>query len=394
MAGGKTWDDADSDVKEFRNLVLMADSEIIKYGPKSQVKFTDAEIIYHLSGSLDCAQRDNKRMILENTTLENEVLELRKVHINQDELKTQVSFLENMVKFYKELETILKGKIADLELKASAMFKSCTVAKEIFNKQAVDQTVGIGYDYNEAVGLLGINTPNLVSAKERGIPHVLKGVDEPLFRKSVAETPNLLSIVIQEEMRIEDVANGIVLNNDKSAKNKTTKNVKSKKVVPKKPVKVDESTSSCTTGLGFDKKKKCNNMTNMHAMPVNNSSHKPCGILNCMQCAFNVMSSYFNSMNASSNMSAPRQFINHKKHVRSRTVTPPNPSSRTSNPPKVMVKTWTPKLKPKSVKAVYRVKCAVPVKDVIVKIKNVVLPDKGQFFKYSGPNQIWVLKEV
>ena len=58
-------------------------------------------------------------------------------------------------------------------------------SKEIFNQQDISQTVGISYDYKEAIGKLSINSPNKVSAKERGIPHVLKGVDKPLFRKSI-----------------------------------------------------------------------------------------------------------------------------------------------------------------------------------------------------------------
>ena len=77
-------------------------------------------------------------------------------------------------------------------------------AKEIFNQQAISQTIGIGYDYNEAVEKLSINSPNRVSAKERGIHHVLKGVDKPLFRKSIAEPLNETSIIIQEELRTED----------------------------------------------------------------------------------------------------------------------------------------------------------------------------------------------
>ena len=49
-------------------------------------------------------------------------------------------------------------------------------AKELFNQITINQTVGIGFDYNEAEGKLSINTPNRVSAEEMGIPHVLKGV--------------------------------------------------------------------------------------------------------------------------------------------------------------------------------------------------------------------------
>ena len=84
------------------------------------------------------------------------------MHINQDKLKVEVGFLENIVNCYKQLEINLKGII---------------------------------------IGKLSINSPNKVGAKERGILHVLKGFDKPLFRKSIAEPLNEASIIIQEEMR-------------------------------------------------------------------------------------------------------------------------------------------------------------------------------------------------
>ena len=98
------------------------------------------------------------------------------MHDNQDELTKKVAFLENRVNCYKQLETILKDKITELETKVRDYYNSCKMAKEIFNKQAIKQTIGIRFGYNEAVGMLGINTPNKVCAKDRGIPHVLKDV--------------------------------------------------------------------------------------------------------------------------------------------------------------------------------------------------------------------------
>ena len=172
---------------------------------KPQVTFTDTEMIYHLSGTLDCAHRENDRIILQNTTLEKQVKELRTVHINQDKIKEEIVVLENRVNFYKQLEINLKEIITNLETKVRGYYNSTVKAKEIFNQQAISQTVGIGYDYNEAVGKLSINSPNKVSAKERGIPHVLKGVDKPLFRKSIDEPLNETLFIIQEELRIEDI---------------------------------------------------------------------------------------------------------------------------------------------------------------------------------------------
>ena len=156
--------------------------------PKPKVIFTDAEMVYHLGGTLDCARRENDRIILQNNALEKEVKELKLVHINQDKLKEEVAFLENRVNCYKQLEINLKGIITELETKVRGYYNSSVKAKEIFNQQAISQTVGIGYDYNEAIGKLSINSPNRVSAKERGIPHVLKGVDKPLFRTSIDRT--------------------------------------------------------------------------------------------------------------------------------------------------------------------------------------------------------------
>ena len=58
-------------------------------------------MVYQLGGTLDCARRENDRIILQNNALEKEVKELRLVHINQDKLKEEVAFLENKLNCYK-----------------------------------------------------------------------------------------------------------------------------------------------------------------------------------------------------------------------------------------------------------------------------------------------------
>jgi hypothetical protein len=52
------------------------------------------------------------------------------------------------------------------------------------------------------------------------------------------------------------------------------------------------------------------------------------------------------------------------------------------------------KPKQQAVKAKYRVKCPVLVVESVKEPRNVILPNKGQFFKYAGPNQAWVRKKV
>ena len=298
LVEGKSWDDSKSEDEEVDNHSLMAISDNPS-SSKPQVTFTGTEMIYHLSGTLDCAIRENDRIILQNNALEKEVKELRTVHINQDKIKEEVALLENRVNLYKQLEINLKEIITGIETKVRGYYNSTVKAKEIFNQQAISQTVGIGYYYNEAVGKLSINSPNRVSAKERGIPHRVKGVDKPLFRKSIDEPLNETSIIIQEEMHTEDR-----LNND----------AMSNKSLPEVSVKVVSTTE---TDLDTDKVEKKDNMNNMTKLDL---SHKACGVANYMSCAFNVMYVYFNSQHASSEETAPRQQMNNKKHVKTKIV--------------------------------------------------------------------------
>ncbi|KAK1388395.1 hypothetical protein POM88_016573 [Heracleum sosnowskyi] len=352
LAEGKSWDDTDSDEQdgEAGNLALMA-NEGSTSSFMSEVKFTDSEMIYHLSSTVSCARSENDRIILLNTALEKEVKELRLVHVNQDELTKKIAFLENRVNCYIQLETILKDQITGLETKVNAYYNSCKTGKEIFNKQAISQPIGIGYDYNEAIGELSINTPNRVSVEERGVPHVLKGIEKPFFRESLAEPLNEYSIIIQEEMCTEDLAFELANSN---------------KCMFENYVKVVSATE---TKSDIHKVDQNNSRTNM---PAINMSHKACGVVNCMSCAFNVMYVYFNSKHVSDNKTTPRQYVNNKKHVR----------SKTTSPPKTRVDSFIPKPTQKCVKASYKWKPSFVKEVEVVKFKNVVLPDKGQFFKH------------
>ena len=117
-------------------------------------------------------------------------------------------------------------------------------------------------------------------------------------------------------------------------------------------------------------------------------------LLIAMSCAFNVMYVYFNSKHASSDKTAPRQHMNSKKHVKTKIVpskhlnnvkhaknkvVPPqhvnndkNVKSKTASPPKVRTETFVPKPKQKSVKAIYKVKCSVNEKSMLLKTRLLV----------------------
>ena len=127
LAEGKSWDDSKSEDEEVDN----------PSSSNPQVTFTDADMVYHLSGTLECDRRENERIILQNNALEMEVKELRTMNINQDKLKEEVALLENRVNLYKQLEMNLKKIITSIETKVRGYFNSIVKAKDIFNKKAI-----------------------------------------------------------------------------------------------------------------------------------------------------------------------------------------------------------------------------------------------------------------
>ena len=112
LVKGKSWDDSDNDDDEVvGNLALMASSgksSSSTSSSRTEVKFTDAELISNLYHTLDCAQRTRAKDVIKITELETELEALKLVHINQDKLEKEVVFLENKVKCHKEIETFLK----------------------------------------------------------------------------------------------------------------------------------------------------------------------------------------------------------------------------------------------------------------------------------------------
>ena len=124
-------------------------------------------------------------------------------------------------------------------------------------------------------------------------------------------------------------------------------------------------------------------VTDTPVAPIFDACHKFCGVDNCMLCAFNTMSAYFKNLHAKNENTSPRQHTN-KKYAR----------AKTASPPRVRKETYVPKPKTKVYKAVVKEVSSVKSEPSISPRGSVVLPDRNQFFKFAGPNQVWVPKKV
>ena len=110
--------------------------------------------------------------------------------------------------------------------------------------------------------------------------------------------------------------------------------------------------------------------------------HKPCGEPNCMQCAMNVMTTYFSLLNANVNCTNSKSRKD-SKHTKSKTACPPK------------IRKMTPVVKPKTIFVKATNVKQEPVEDTTVHVdsKYVVTKEKGKKTKSDGPKFVWVPKK-
>ena len=411
VAKGKSWDDTDSDEEEERgNVALMAFMKPSTPPHRTggfPVDPTCPKLFMQLGLERDDARNKLKALTLEHKALKQEVHELKlkeKLVLTPkiEQLTSQLLTQTNKVEVLEYRENKLNEQLAEEKVRCLAYKESTNIVKNLVDQQVIKRKVGIGFDYNKSVGKASNITPFVKSAEDRGIPHVLKDAPKPLFKTPVAEPLLDMPVIIQYEMNLEDIENereilasvepmqvegtfsspkaGIGANGLKNNFNKPNKFVKCRN---------DNNTCSSTNNIRTSENVNVETikppvvLNNMPTVPLVDMCHKPCGVDNCMLCAFNVMSAYFKSMHANKENTTPR------KHMNSKFA-----KTKTAGPSPIKKDTYVPKPKPKVFKAVCRKVSTVKVDADVIRTGSIVKADKGQFFKYAGPNQVWVPKKV
>ena len=421
IAEGKNWDDSDNDEEgEYGNFALMADSpgtsprspqvsllsttDLSNSEYKQMVEDLSVETI-NIHRSMLALEEENAKLVLKNQILDAKNSKLELVAITVEDLKQKNEYLENKVKCNSDIEIALRTQLVELESKLQAYKNSANIAKEIIDKQCLEKKTAIGFDYSsKKIGKKPVEDSAQSNTVKDGVPHVLKNVSNPVFKKPTSEPLNEREMLIKQEMLVEDQEKQNVEKVKLPKKSTTTDESKaglgSKEPKKKKNRngKMNANKKNNSASFTNTSRKSCNNcgstghlthackkvkveskdisnVNNMFAMP---SSHKPCGISDCKLCAFNIMSAYFNLMNASLVTNTKMSNDMTKKHNRSRTASPPK--ARKGSP--------VSKAKDKFVKA------EVVEKESVKKKANNVKPVISvKSSKQQGPKQVWVPKK-
>uniref|UniRef100_A0A164VA75 CCHC-type domain-containing protein n=1 Tax=Daucus carota subsp. sativus TaxID=79200 RepID=A0A164VA75_DAUCS len=416
LAEGKSWDDTDSDEEEqLGNVAFMATTGSSSPPPAGsfQVDPTCPKLFMQLGLERDDAI---KRMKAANLKIDTLVLEIHAYKMNEmkvlkpkiEQLTMDLGLQCAKVKVLEKGEIALRLQLDEEKVKCKAFKDASMIVKELNDKQEIKRTVGIGFDYNKSVGKASNITPFKKSAEERGIPFVLKDSLKPLFKTSEAEPLLETPVVIRYELKQEDL------------KMKESNEMRDEILTNLKPIKVKGNVRLPKAGLGVNsertkfnkpnnfvnsknKNNRCHStenfksdnkvrvesidvpttMTDTSVVPAFDACHKSCSVDNCMTCAFNLMSAYFKNLHAKNENTSPRQHTNNK-HARSKTASPTH----------VRKETYVPKPKTKVYKAVVKEVSSVKSEPSISPRGSVVTPDRNQFFKFAGPNQVWVPKNV
>ena len=149
-------------------------------------------------------------------------------------------YLENKVKCNNEIEIALRKQLVELETKLQAYKNSANIAKEIIDKQCPEKNTAIGFDYSsKKIGKKPVEDSSQSNTIKDDVPHVLKNVNNPVFKKPTSEPLNEKEMLIKQEMLVED--------QEKQDVEEVT--------LPKKSVTTDESKA----GLGSKEPKKKKN---------------------------------------------------------------------------------------------------------------------------------------
>lgn len=340
--------------------------------------------------------------------LEAKVEELEAACTVDTSLRDFIKSLEHKLILKEEIEACLRNKLAELEIK-------CEAYKLAASKVYVDSGtfkkitgVGIGLDYSDLSKKEG-NRPIDTSSSDlkKEIPSILKSTVKPIFKHLVPQLEEETELIARYEIEMEDRQKAqpmtpirkVKINDprDESRAGLGAKAVKQqgKKEKGIKEVKAERIKKACyhcksTEHLSYACKANIN-VPAAHAMPATHTmnnlhqNHAQCGQPNCMPCTFNIMQTFVNLMNASSQSCSNTAASSNikKKHVRAKTVSPPRVRSDKSSP-KTDISVKSEKGKEKVESSSNVKKSASPV------VKSV----DSRSYRKAGPNQSWVPKNV
>jgi hypothetical protein len=414
---GRAWDDSDEeDVTHVANFALMAETseepEVPVLTLKVEMSIDDykeqngalSEEIYMLCKSLDTSQKEQKTLVAKSRMLEAKVEELEAACTVDTSLRDFIKSLEHKLILKEEVEACLRNKLAELEIK-------CEAYKLAASKVYVDSGtfkkitgIGVGLDYSnlsKKEGKRPIDTSSSDLKKE--IPSILKSTVKPIFKHLVPRLEEETELVARYEIEMEDRQKAqpitpikhVKINYPREGLGAKAVKQQGKKEKGIKEVKAERIKKACyhcksTEHLSYACKANIN-VPAAHAMPATHTmnnlhqNHAQCGQPNCMPCTFNIMQTFVNLMNASSQSCSNTAASSNikKKHVRAKTVSPPKVRSDKPSP-KTDKSVKSEKGKEKVESSSNVKKSASPV------VKSV----DSRSYRKAGPNQSWVPKNV
>ena len=183
IAEGKNWDDSDNDDEgEYGNFVFMADSlETHPHSPQVSLLSTS-----------DLSNSEYMQMV--------EDLSIETINIHRSMLTLEEENAKLVLK-----NQMLDAKNQELQTKLQAYKNSANIAKEIIDKQCLKKKTAIGFDYSsKKIGINPVEDSVQSNTVNDGVPHVLKNVNNPVFKKPTFEPLNGKEMVIKQEMLVKD----------------------------------------------------------------------------------------------------------------------------------------------------------------------------------------------
>ena len=167
--------------------------------------------MFNFHTSLLTANEEIDRLTAKNAKLTERNDELEAHVVTIDSLSHEIEYLKNKLICASQIETSLREKLSENELKIKAYRDSAKIVKNYHEEHTTNAKVGIGFDYENEKKRKNNKGKEKKTFENPNVPGILKKVDNPIFKETDVEFDEELMVIKQQLLEEEKSTSGNIL---------------------------------------------------------------------------------------------------------------------------------------------------------------------------------------
>ena len=134
--------------------------------------------MFHSHTSMLAANEEKEKLARVNGELLKGNENMKLMLVGLENLKQENEYLTQKLNYAEQVEKVLRTKLEESELKPRSYQNSSNLVQQYHDNNKKSKNVGIGFNYEAPT----VKNTSKGKSHQKDVPHVLKSVDEPLFK--------------------------------------------------------------------------------------------------------------------------------------------------------------------------------------------------------------------